>query len=1670
MKKTKKRRIISIIAIVCIMLTMFNGTTISVNAVTTTDVSNEAELKAAITNASDGDRINITSDITISSEVAISGKSITIEGNNHIIKVPVTGLDESGIYNVGPSTFRVFDVAAIGKTVEIDNLTVKCGGKEGILNNIGTVLKLTNVNISNSNNYGGGGAIINFGGTVYLKNNDISRNAASSGGGFLNKDSYYYVNPDQDEFPTYFSGKMFIENCTFSENRSTSLSGGGGAGENQGELYANNSTFSNNKSTELGGAINNLGGTTYIVNSTFTGNVAYGSFGGGAIANNSGTVKTLNSLFAYNYRNSGTQSVPSYSLNDIYVYEGNKIDSYCCLFQDANYETYKSSNSIGNILYYGAADGSDNCIFTNGVNSKVLGPDGKEIGSATIFQPLLAKVGGSITSPLLQVGSAVLSTGIKTSFTNGNGTPSIGYYNGLSWISLIGTADGSNEVTVDQNNIPKSKPTVGSVVTTASDIYLLKVNAAKGGTVVGGTIYGDAYAKDTIVNITAIPSNGYHFSRWEYADGGTGTASTSKSFSVKVTENITLKPVFTAIPDATFTADIIAATNTEVNVTINYPAGSVVNQYSLDGTNYNAYTGPIKVHANGKVYAKSQDTDGTWSNVSEYNVTNIDKILPVLSVSGNSATWTSNDVTLSVSASDTESGLHTGGAYSFDGGSTWTTSNTKSFSSNGTVNIMVRDNAGNLSAQNTVIDKIDKASPTFSNITKTPTGWTADNVTLTIKEATDNGGSGLNSTPYSFSTEQGEYNWQASNVSSSYSQNQTIYVYIRDALGNVSDASIVNITNIDNTLPLITGVTGNPTDWTGNNVTLTVNANDNVSGLAAEAYSFDGGTTWQSENTKTYDENTDGVAVKVKDNAGNIAAYDTINITKIDKTAPNEPVIVNNDKYTENKWFNENQTITASFIKTEGCDEKLQYKVDDSAWTDGESAYMNSEGKHVVSFRVMDNLDRTSEVQTVKVNIDKTAPTNAKITVKDKDFTSFLNTITFGLFFKETVGVTIAADCNISGIDKIEYQKVSDKSDYDPDGTWIEGDSFSVSPDQKFIVYAKITDNAKNYVIINSDGVIVDATKPALSLRPDTSNWTKNNVNVKVTTADTLAGIKELTYTTDGRVPQTGTLSIVNGEGTITLTNEGQYKLTVTAKDNSLNEISESADIKIDRTKPIITGVGNCSNYFIGRVIKLTDNIGEIAEATYKDGTGTDTSFKDGDLFEKAGNYTLNLIDKAGNSNTLSFEIKVLPKVENVVYTAECKVLIDSIRDEFISHNDLPELYKTDVDNEIKALENRYFQLDKEVVDMKTETNIIKGKVEKLPNGVDGLLNLQKEIQDEYNRITGDRSTLTQEEKKALEKEEEYLKEQLNIIVTLQNQVKNIKTQVSNIDTKEEGLISQEGKITVLLGGIGELTKEQLSILKPQSDLLNSLLNQINTLKDQVKTVKEMMNSLPTHDKITKQDSEDIIKIYKLYSELINEQKELLGEDYIKQFNDILEVLKKIMLYDAETDLTVTNVDGASFTPDIYLIVKPINADTDEAKLKSRSKDVEEASKHISELEGKELLALYDVSLFRDNIKIQPDGNVRVKIRIPEELRKCTDFDIVHIADNGAVTSMNAALEDNYLVFTTNHFSEYAIVAKAIIKEIPKTGSVVDFNSLIIVGILFNLIGFVLIRKKVKRV
>lgn len=127
--------------------------------------------------------------------------------------------------------------------------------------------------------------------------------------------------------------------------------------------------------------------------------------------------------------------------------------------------------------------------------------------------------------------------------------------------------------------------------------------------------------------------------------------------------------------------------------------------------------------------------------------------------------------------------------------------------------------------------------------------------------------------------------------------------------------------------------------------------------------------------------------------------------------------------------------------------------------------------------------DTAASVTLVAQWKDITAPTG-EISVGTNKWKGFLNTITFGLFFKDTQTVTITASDNSGEDVTIEYL-LSDREltvDQLNSATFnAYNDKFSINPDNKYVIYAKLTDKSGNLAYINSEGIVLDKTAPVIT-------------------------------------------------------------------------------------------------------------------------------------------------------------------------------------------------------------------------------------------------------------------------------------------------------------------------------------------------------------------------------------------------------------------------------------------------------------------------------------------------------------------------------------------------------------------------------------------------------------
>ncbi len=156
----------------------------------------------------------------------------------------------------------------------------------------------------------------------------------------------------------------------------------------------------------------------------------------------------------------------------------------------------------------------------------------------------------------------------------------------------------------------------------------------------------------------------------------------------------TVNNIVTA-PDAPeVSADITAVTNGSVTVYAVFSRNSVTKQYSIDGTNWFAYTDGVVLHANGTVYFRSLNGVGTSSEIVSYNVENIDKTPPE---SPKASANTVKPVYGPVTVSATFSNDTVVKEYSLDGENWLDYTRGITLSANGMVYFRGTDEAGNIS-------------------------------------------------------------------------------------------------------------------------------------------------------------------------------------------------------------------------------------------------------------------------------------------------------------------------------------------------------------------------------------------------------------------------------------------------------------------------------------------------------------------------------------------------------------------------------------------------------------------------------------------------------------------------------------------------------------------------------------------------------------------------------------------------------------------------------------------------------------------------------------------------------------------------------------------------------------------------------------------------------------
>jgi hypothetical protein len=577
--------------------------------------------------------------------------------------------------------------------------------------------------------------------------------------------------------------------------------------------------------------------------------------------------------------------------------------------------------------------------------------------------------------------------------------------------------------------------------------------------------------------------------------------------------------------------------------------------------------------ANGNYNLSSVATDAL-GNLSPNNtgkvVVHLDKTLPTISgarsPAANSFGWNNTDVSVTFNCSDPgqfASGIASCGPAAL--------LNSETTSAGQTVSGTAVDIAGNQSNAQVGPIKIDRTNPTLTGAATTlpnGNGWYNDDVVIEWTPSDGLSGIDLSTVPTD-STITGE----GSNLGASES--------VQDKAGNVGTDSVSGIM-IDRTAPQTAASA--PSGWSNTNVTVSLDATDNLSGVAATNYELDG-----APGTGDSVLVADGVHTLEYwsvDNAGNEEAHQTITVS-VDTIRPDINHILN-PQPNANGW-NNSASVAVEFVCSDNAGGSGVLRC-------GPDQSVSAEGIQTVTGTAVDNAGNIRS-EDVEVKIDRTAPTISGDRSPAANAFGWNNT---------DVSVTFeCADTGGSGIAS-------------PDGCAGSTTLTGETPAAGQTVTGTATDDADNQSSAQVGPIKIDKTNPTLTGAatdaPNGNGWYNDDVVIQWTPSDSLSGIDPSTVPAD---------STITGEGS----NLGASE---SVQDQAGNMGTGSVSgIMIDRIAPMISasasGPTGSNGWYVGPVtvhFTCSDGLSGIATCPADivlsgDGAGQSAS---GTAVDNAGN------------------------------------------------------------------------------------------------------------------------------------------------------------------------------------------------------------------------------------------------------------------------------------------------------------------------------------------------------------------------------------------------------------------------------------------------------------------
>ncbi|TLM71587.1 MAG: hypothetical protein FDZ70_08840, partial [Actinobacteria bacterium] len=511
----------------------------------------------------------------------------------------------------------------------------------------------------------------------------------------------------------------------------------------------------------------------------------------------------------------------------------------------------------------------------------------------------------------------------------------------------------------------------------------------------------------------------------------------------------------------------------------------------------------------------------------------LDSGAPTTTIAGVPAGWSGSPATLSLTATDSGSGV-AASYYRLDGGAVTTYTGPFAVTAVGTTTVgyWSVDAAGRTEAEHTATVRIDTLAP-VTTASGVPAGWASAPVTVTLSAA--DATSGVAWTRYRVGS--GAVQTYTAPFAVSAPGTTTVYFWSADNAGNAETTGTATV-RID-TLAPVTTASGVPAGWASAPVTVTLSAADATSGVAWTRYRVGSGAV------QTYtapfavaSEGTTTVYFWSSDNAGNTEATGTAT-ARIDLTDP-----VTSIGSLSATWTASDALVFLTATDAGSGVAGIRYRLNGGAEATFTSAFLvTAEGTTTISYRAVDNAGRVEATKTATVLLDKSAPISAASGIPAGWSAS---AVTFSL----------AATDAYTPVAGIRYRLNG--------GSWTTYTvPVAVSAEGSTTLEYRSADVLGNTEVTRTATIRIDSTVPSTAISGVPAGWSRTNVTLTLSATDAGSGVAGTAYRLNGGASTTYAAPFaVTAEGTTTV---GYWSTDNVGR----TESEHTATVRIDKTAPV---------------------------------------------------------------------------------------------------------------------------------------------------------------------------------------------------------------------------------------------------------------------------------------------------------------------------------------------------------------------------------------------------------------------------------------------------------------------------------------------------------------------